>query len=555
MSIDPISRDIFQHELIGIAEEMSVSLRHSAFSSIIWDMYDYACGLLLPNGDLISQAQTIPAQLGVMSTAVHHMFEEFLLETWADGDIIICNDPYRGCTHTPDICLFSPIYVDGKIIAISSTIAHHIDVGGKVPGSEAADNNEIFEEGLVLPPVKLMEAGKPVKAIFDIIANNVRDPKASAGDLRAQIAGCRTGERRVRNLCQRYGVEGFKELATACLDYTDTYIRRSIANLEGRTAQAVVLIEDEMASEEPIRLQLKVWIENGILVLDFDGTSDQRANGLNCPVSSTISMVHFGIKAIFAPDLPQNSGINRPLDVRIPKGCTLAPVHPAAVSARHITENAVSDLVIKTLSPLSPETASGGAHSSFPTFTTGAIDDRSGRLETGEAAQYTLIADMIGGGMGGYNGHDGMNAIDTHGGNCHLLSAEIMEAMFPIRVIRSELVPSSGGPGKYRGGLAMRRDYEILSSTAIVSGYLQQSTDETASWGFNDGKGGGKSLALLHPDSGKERNLRSKFVGLELKKGDCFRLQSAGGGGWGKPSERPKELSERDIKEGYVASS
>ena len=156
MSIDPISRDIFQHELIGIAEEMSVSLRHSAFSSIIWDMYDYACGLLLPNGDMISQAQTIPAQLGVMPTAVHHMFEEFPLETWADGDIIICNDPYRGCTHTPDICLFSPIYVDGEIIAISSTIAHHIDVGGKVPGSEAADNKEIFEEGLRLPPVKLM---------------------------------------------------------------------------------------------------------------------------------------------------------------------------------------------------------------------------------------------------------------------------------------------------------------------------------------------------------------------------------------------------------------
>ena len=555
MSIDPISRDIFQHELIGIAQEMSVSLRHSAFSSIIWDMYDYACGLLLPNGDMISQAQTIPAQLGVMPTAVHHMFEEFPLETWADGDIIICNDPYRGCTHTPDICLFSPIYVDGEIIAISSTIAHHIDVGGKVPGSEAADNKEIFEEGLRLPPVKLMEAGKPVKAIFDIIANNVRDPKASAGDLRAQIAGCRTGERRVRDLCQRYGVDGFKELTSACLDYTETYIRRSIENLEGRTTQAVVLIEDEMASEEPIRLQLKVWIENGILVLDFDGTSMQRTNGLNCPISSTISMVHFGIKAIFAPDLPQNSGINRPLDVRVPEGCTLSPVHPAAVSARHITENAVSDLVIKTLSPLSPETASGGAHSSFPSFVAGAIDDRSGRLEAGEAAQYTLISDMLGGGMGGYNGHDGMNAIDTHGGNCQLLSAEIMESMSPFRVIRSELVPSSGGPGKYRGGLAVRRDYEILSSMAIVSGYLQQTTDETASWGFNDGEGGAKSLALLNPDTDQERNLRSKFVGLELKKGDRFRLQSAGGGGWGKPSDRPKELSDKDIEEGYVTSS
>ncbi|MBT3556578.1 MAG: hydantoinase B/oxoprolinase family protein [Rhodospirillales bacterium] len=554
MSVDVISRDIFQHELIGIAEEMSVSLRHSAFSSIIWDMYDYACGLMLPNGDMISQAQTIPAQLGVMPTAVHHMFDVFPVDTWVDGDIIVCNDPYRGCTHTPDICLFSPVYVDGEIVAISSTIAHHIDVGGKVPGTEAADNKEIFEEGLVLPPVKIMEAGKPVKAIFDIIANNVRDPRASAGDLRAQIAGCRTGERRIRDLCKRYGIEGFKELAAGCLDYSETYISRSIEDIGDRVSEAVVLIEDEMASEEPIRLQLKTWIENGRLVLDFGGSSEQRANGLNCPISSTISMVHFGVKAIFASDLPQNSGINRPLDIRVPDGCVLSPIHPAAVSARHITENAVSDLVIKTLSPLSPETASGGAHSSFPTFVAGGVDDRAGSVKPGEPAQYSMISDMLGGGMGGYDGHDGMSAIDTHGGNCQLLSAEIMEAMSPVRVIRSELVPSSGGDGKYRGGLAIRRDYEILSSAAVVSGYLQQSTDETASWGFNGGEGGGKSLALLNPDTNHETNLRSKFVGLELKKGERFRLQAAGGGGWGKPEERSQDLIDRDIEEGYVSS-
>jgi N-methylhydantoinase B len=552
MSVDPVSRDIFQYELIGIAEEMSVSLRHSAFSSIIWDMYDYSCGLLMPNGDLIAQAQTIPAQLGVMSTAVHHMFDVFPLDTWADGDIIICNDPYRGCTHTPDICLFSAIYVEGKIVAIASTIAHHIDVGGKVPGTEAADAKEIFEEGLVLPPVKLMEAGKPVKAIFDIIANNVRDPRASAGDLRAQIAGSRTGERRVRDLCQRYGADGFSQLAAACLDYTETYISRSIESLEGREAEAVVLIEDEMATEEPIRLQLKMWVEKGRLVLDFAGTSEQRANGLNCPISSTFSMVHYGIKAIFAPDLPQNSGINRPLDIRLPEGCVLAPKRPAAVSARHITENAVADLVIKTLSPLSPETASGGAHTSFPTFVSGAIDDRTGNAKSGEDAQYTLISDMLGGGMGGYDGNDGMNAIDTHGGNCKLLSAEIMEAMSPLRVVRSELVPSTGGQGKYRGGLAIRRDYEVLSSSTIVSGYLQQSTDETATWGFNGGEGGAKSLAILNPGTNHERNLRSKFVGLELKRGDRFRLQGAGGGGWGNPHDRPKQLVDRDLEEGYV---
>ncbi|MEO1190744.1 MAG: hydantoinase B/oxoprolinase family protein [Pseudomonadota bacterium] len=539
MTADPISRDIFQHEVIGIAEEMSVALRRSAFSSIIWDMYDYACGLLLPNGDMLAQAQTIPAQLGIMPTALRHILTELPLETWEEGDVILCNDPYRGCTHTPDLVLFSPVVVEGEIIAIASTIAHHIDVGGKVPGTEAADALEIYEEGLILPPVKLVEAGKPVRAIFAIIANNVRDPKGSAGDLRAQIAGCRTGERRLTGLYRRCGKEAFTALAQACLDYSETYVRRSLAAAAARESQAVVLIEDEMASDEPLRLQVSAKIEDERLILDFAGTSRQRANGLNCPPSSTISMVHYGVKAVFAPDLPQNAGINRPLEVRVPEGSVLAPRHPAAVSVRHLTEQAVADVVIKALAPLSPETASAGAQTSFPTFAAGGLDDRPGMTAAGAAPPYSLISDILGGGMGGYDGGAGMSAIDTHGGNCALLSAEIMETMSPFRVWCSELVAGSGGSGAFPGGLALSRDYEVLSSRVMLSGYLQQSTAEAAPWGFAGGGSGATASALLNPDSDQARDLGSKFVGLTLIKGDRIRLTSAGGGGWGSPFGSP----------------
>jgi len=343
MNIDPIDRDTFQHEIVSAAEEMSMALRRSAYSSIIWDMYDYACGLLLPDGEMLAQAETIPAQLGIMRLAARHMLQAIPIEAWREGDVLVSNDPYRGCTHTPDIVLFSPIFHEGKIIAIASTIAHHIDIGGKVPGTEAADSREIFEEGLILPPLKLVEAGRPNRAIFDIIAANVRDPKASAGDLRAQIAGCHTGERRVQALVQRYGAARFTALASAVMDYAETYVRRSLAAIGQGRGEACVLIEDGFGAPEPIAIRVQATVQGDRLILDFAGTSAQRDCGLNCPLSSTLSMVHFAVKALFAPSLPQNEGCNRPVEIRLPEGTVLSPRRPAAVSVRHLTQQALAD--------------------------------------------------------------------------------------------------------------------------------------------------------------------------------------------------------------------
>ncbi len=551
MSVDPVSRDIFQHELIGVAEEMSVALRRSAYSSIIWDMYDYACGLLLPNGDMIAQAETIPAQLGIMPTAVQHVLEEIPLSEWNDGDVIICNDPYRGCTHTMDIVLFSPVFFEGEIIAIASTIAHHIDVGGKVPGTEASDSVELFEEGLVLPPLKLLEGGEANKAIFAIIKTNVRDPRACLGDLRAQIAGCRTGENRMRDLCSRHGKEQFQALAEACLDYTQTFIENALNEIGEAGNEAHVLVEDDVATEEPIRIQVAVSIRDGRLKIDFAGTSEQRDNALNCPASSTISMVHYAVKAVFAPGLPQNEGCNRPIDIHVPEGSLLAPAYPAAVSVRHLTQQAVADAVIKTLAPLAADTASAGAHVSFPTVCAGGVDDRHA---SDQPQPYYVIADIIGGGMGGYQDGDGMSAIDTHGGNCAILSAEIMEQMSPFRVLRSELIPDSGGSGEFRGGLGIRRDYQLLASSSIVSGYLQQSMPDCLPWGFEGGGKGGPSGAVLNPGTNHEKPLTSKWVSIRMQKGDVIRLNGAGGGGWGDPSERTADRVERDLREGYVTA-
>jgi N-methylhydantoinase B len=551
VTIDPIDRDMFQHEIVSATEEMSAALRRSAYSSIIWDMYDYSCGVLLPNGDLLSQAETIPAQLGIMRVAAGHMLQAIPIEEWAEGDIIVCNDPYRGCTHTPDIVLFSPIFHENEIIAIASTIAHHIDVGGKVPGTEAADSREVFEEGLILPPLKLIEGGKRNQAIFDIIAANVRDPKASAGDLRAQIAGCHTGERRVRALAQRYGADRFRALANAVMDYAESYVRSSLMALGRSRSDARVLIEDGFGANEPIAIQVHATVEGDRLILDFAGTSAQRDCALNCPPSSTLSMVHFAVKALFAPTLAQNEGCNRPVEIRVPDGSVLWPRRPAAVSVRHLTQLALADVVLKALTPLVPKTASAGCHVSFPTFAAGGFDDRE-QVAAGRSPSYFLIADIIGGGMGGSPAGDGMAAVDTHGGNCALLSAEVLETMSPLRVRRSALVPGSGGVGEFRGGLAMEREYEILSSVCTISGYLQQAEVATAPWGWDGGGAGGLAGCWLKSSDGVEKVLATKHIGLRLKRGDVIRYRSAGGGGWGDPARRSRETAAIDRREGYV---
>jgi len=551
-NVDAIARDVFQSQLVGIAEEMSMSLRRAAFSSIIWDMYDYACGLFDPEGRMIAQAETIPAQLGIMSTALSHVSAAIPRSTWRPGDVLVCNDPFRGCTHTMDIVLFSPVFLEDQLIGITSTIAHHVDIGGKVPCTEAADNIEVFAEGLIIPPLKLLFEGKPNSPIFDILAANVRDPHSCLGDLRAQIAGCRTGERRLADLYLTHGVGKARDLTEAALDYAETYMRRTISSMPDGRREAEVLIEDDVASAEPIRIKVAVDIEGDSLTVDFTGTSEQRDNALNCPIASTISMVHYATKCIVAPEIAQNDGCNRPITIIVPEGSILNPRRPAAVSVRHLTQQALADAVLKALAPLAPSGPSAACHTSFPTMGAGGFDERPAKRDSNGASPYYIISDIVGGGMGGSLQGDGMDAIDSHGGNCALLSGEVMETLSPFRVTRTELIRGSGGRGKYRGGLAIRRDYMCLTPRAILGGYVQQTRQETAPWGLSGGDAGGTAAMVLNPGKANEKRLSSKVIGLVLKEGDVLRLEGAGGGGFGDPGERDPAAIERDKREGYV---
>jgi N-methylhydantoinase B len=550
--IDPITRDVFQHQLTGIADEMSTALRRAAYSSIIWDMWDYSVALFAPNGDMIAQADTIPAQLGIMSTALRYMFLEFPLEVWKPGDVLVCNDPYRGCTHTMDICLFSPVFHDGEIVAITSTIAHHLDIGGRLPGSGGPDNEEVFAEGLIFPPLKLLEEGVPNDTAFRIMRANVRLPEFVEGDLRAQIAGCRTGERRVAMLAGRYGHAMFAVLIKASLDYAENYARRAIAALPDGSAEAQILVEDDVSSLEPFLLHAKVTIRGDEIEVDVTGSGDQRPFSLNNPECSTLSMSHYAVKCLTTPALAQNEGCVRPITVKMRKGSILDPHRPAAVATRHHTQQALADVVLKAMVPLCPELSAAGSQVSFSAFVLGGHDDRVETREDDGKQPYYVVSDIVGGGMGASATHDGLTAVDTHGGNCSIISAEVVETISPIRVLRTELVANSGGTGRHRGGLGILRDFELLTERGMLIGDSQQQRDETAPWGVEGGGPGGKAAFVMNPGTDREEVMLARIPSRVMKRGEVLRVVGSGGGGWGDASERDAELAAHDLCEGYV---
>jgi N-methylhydantoinase B len=542
-----IDRDIFRYQLVGVAEEMSKALRRSAYSSIIWDMYDYACALFTTDCEQLAQSETVTAQLGTMGTALRDLVKSHPLSTWKPGDVFVCNDPYRGCTHTPDITLFSPVFHDGELIALTSTIAHHIDIGGRFSGTTVIDNVEVFAEGLIFPPIRLIDGGDFNETVRDFIRANVRYPEVCLGDLRAQVAGCRTAERRLAEMAKRYGNERFRALAAATLDYAERYTRTLIQEIPDGVYEAEALTEDGVASEEFFRLRVRIKVDGDRINVDFPGTSEQRKCAMNCPWSSTVSMVTYAIKCLLTPDLAQNDGCNRPVTISAPEGSILNPERPAAVGARHYVQLAVADVVLRALTPAVPSRGAAGSHVSFPTFRAGGVDDRP-RART----KQFVIMDILGGGMGGSPQADGLNAVDTHGGNCALLSAEVMEMLSPIRVQRSALVPKSGGAGEFRGGLAIERVYEVLSETALGAVRLQQGSIETLPWGFAGGSSGAKAEAILNPETPSAQPLPLHAGRLAFSRGDTILVRSAGGAGFGPESQRNPTSIERDQVEGYV---
>jgi N-methylhydantoinase B len=542
---DPITLTIIENTFISTAEEMSAALIRSSYSPIIREMLDASCAVFDGKGRLIAQAENVPAQLGFMTFAVKYILSNKGESWFKPGDVVILNHPFFGGNHTPDVFLFLPVFLKNELVAICGNCAHHIDVGGAQPGTEGYDNSEIFQEGLLFSAMKLIEKGIPNEQLFELIKDNVRDPQSTLGDLRAQIASNKMGERRLVKLFSEFGIGMMNSYMDAILAHSEKMVRADLEALpDGEASADGYLDDDGVHSNRPVRISVKVTKKGSDIGVDFSGTDPQMTNGFNLPLSSAYSAAYFAVRCLVDQRIPQNDGCYKTIKIVAPKGTLINPNPPAAVSARHMTAQRQVDTILRALADLYPERLGAGSCAAFPTLLIEILDPATGQIK--------LVADLLGGGMGGRNGFDGLDGVDVYLSNCGLLPAEVCEIDAPVRIEVTELVRDSGGAGKYRGGLAIRRDYRILAESAYVNAYFDQGNPAFAPWGLLGGKAGASAQAIVNIGTEHEERLRMLKAHLKLRSGDVVTMISSGGGGYGDPRERPPERVREDVRDGKI---
>lgn len=541
MTTDPVTAAVISSALRATAWEMSEALRRSSHSPIIREMLDYSCAVFTPGGETVAQDDLIPAFLGTMASTMPYVIEA-AGDTSRAGDAWMTNDPYRGGTHTPDIQIFVPVVHDGSVIAWCGNIAHHSDVGGTNPGTEGYANASIFEEGLRIPPIRLVDDGRLNDALLDLIKNNIRDPDSTAGDLRAQLAAAKLGQRRMGELVARYGVETLLAAMDVVLDQSERRIRAAISERPDGVARAEGWLDDDGLGSDPVRMVASVEIRDDTVFVDMTGTDPQMGGGLNVSATAARAAVIFAVKAMFDPTGPQNGGAMRAIEIVLPEGSFVNPRFPAAVSLRHLGVQRLADTLIRALGERFPDLATAGA---FVGFSSLAASCRHPRL-----GNEVVIQDDLGGGMGGHPLGDGLDAVDVYLGNVTMLPAEICELQYPVRIASTELVPDTGGPGEFRGGLALRRVYEFLDDADGVF-YTEQAREQFAPRGIHGGHPGTAARLVVERADGTRLDFTKER--LTMRPGDRLVTTTGGGGGYGDPARRDRRSVARDVQEGKVS--
>lgn len=540
--IDPVTFAVLKSALDSIVDDMAYTVMRTARSPIVRDVLDYSTTMCDASGQILAQAKTVALHLGAVPDAMEALLRHFG-DDLAPGDVIIFNDPYDGGMHLPDIFMFKPIFADGRHIGFSVVICHHCDVGGRVPGSNASDSTEIFQEGLRIPPLKLFDRGVRNKTLFDIISKNVRLPALVIGDLEAQLATCALGEREMLRLVERYGVETLEAFLVNVLDYGELLTRKAIAAWPDGIYRFTDYIDGDGFSEAPIPIVVAVTVEGDQLSVSFDGTSPQVKGAINSTLSFVKSATYLAVRCVLETDVPNNAGVYRCISVDAPKGSLLNPNFPAPVAARALTGYRVADTVLGALASIVPERVAAAGEGGNSVVCLGGYDKATG--------DPFIVVDMINGALGGRATKDGIDAITNPTQNMSNMPIEIMEATYPLRIEEYSLREDSCGAGRTRGGLSVVRQYRVLAEEAV----LQLRTDryQTCPYGLFGGEPGAPSRNYLLHD-GQQELLASK-VTREVHRGDVIRHEQAGGGGYGDPRERAPEAVLADVLDGKVSRS
>jgi N-methylhydantoinase B len=491
------------------------------------------------DGSILAQAHLCPLMMFSLPATAINMLKQ--IKDFEEGDVIICNDPYLGGQHLLDVQFFSPVFVDGELVAFVADIAHQLDMGGAVPGGVAGGLTEIYQEGLRIPFVKLYRAGKEDSQIFEIISRNIRIPEKTIEDFRAQASTTFVGMDRVKKLIQKYGLDTFRECTKMLLDYAEGTVRRAFSELPDGDYTGVDYLDDDGHSQDSIKLQVNIHIKGDQMRVDFNGTSPQTIGNINCPWSCTQGGVFYTMVGIIDPYMVVNSGTFRPIEVYSERGLITNPLEPAGVTARSQTMTKIVEAMLKAMSNVVPTKVVSGSHGQACTNSFNGIDPHTSK-------RFSYI-EILGGGAGARPDKDGPDGQDLHLGRFMNTPVEAAELENPVMIECYEFIQDSGGAGKYRGGLSLRRDIRFLTD---VTWARYSDRQKFAPQGLFFGKEGSKGELILNPGTEKEKKQKSKGVD-QLKAGDILSIRLPGSGGYGPPWERDPVLVRWDVINGKVS--
>src|SRR5665213_178181 len=521
---DPIEFEIFKNLFLSIAEEMGITLCRTGFSPNIKERLDYSCAVYDEHGQAIAQGDHMPVHLGAMPLSVQAAIEHVAMEP---GDVVILNDPFRGGTHLPDITLVQPIFIEGESAPVFyvANRAHHSDVGGMSPGSMPLAQ-EVFQEGLIIPPVKLVRRGKTCEDIMALVLANVRTPIEREGDLSAQIASNRVGEARLRAIVARYGLARVRRYARAVQDYAERILRRTIATIPDGEYSYEDVMDDDGFSRERIRICATVRIAGDSAEVDFTGTDRQTSGGVNANFAVTLAASLYCFRCLVTEDVLYNSGIWRAVRVIAPPGTIVNARHPAAVAGGNVaTSQRNTDGVLRALPRALPGVIPAASQGTMNNVTLGGTNPRDGS----PFAYYETMA----GGMGGRNGLPGLSGVHTHMSNTRNTPIEAIEHYLPVRIRGYRLRQGSGGRGRYAGGEGILREFEMLTDTSIT---LLSERRTSRPYGLHGGRPGACGRNTVIRADGSEEVVAAK-ARLQLNAGDRLRIESPGGGAFGVEDE------------------
>ena len=539
--VDPLTVAVVWGRLAAIAEEMAEAQQRCAFSDQVREGGDYSTAVFDAAGRMLAQANRSPAHLGAMPHVVQHMLDAYPADTLAPGDVIVLNDPHMGSGHLPDFFAMSPAFRSGHLVGFVVSCIHLTDIGGPAPGSQAVVGvTEGVQEGLRLLPTRLYREGEPVREIFDLIGANVRVPELVLGDVRAQRAALHVGATKLAQFHGQVGSPVVDAAAEEFLAQSEQAVRRELLGIPDGTATFVDYLDDYGPGSPPIRLEVTVTISGSDLLFDFTGTDPQTPSSLNCTMSYLKAYCFWVAKAITTRDtIPQNEGQLRPLRIVAPPGCFFNPLPPAALNGRALLNQRIVELLFGALSKIVPDrVCAASGQWTNPIF--GGIDPATGRT--------FVFYDYVMGGVGARASKDGLDAIPPTV-SVENIPVEAQEARNPIIVERYELIPDSGGAGRWRGGLGVRKDIRMLADDVVLSNLTDRHV--YPAYGLFGGQDGLLGETVLNPGRADERRLHSKEV-VHLVRGDVVSFRCSGSGGYGPPSERPREKVLEDVREGRV---